>query len=129
MKKPSPIPNGLKSTTTYWYSVAYLDTGTSNEPKTKWKESSSFTVVGDFYTYWKKKGVSTATYSNKTKLQNGAKVGEVVQLKNKNGKWFHSIIITGGSKGDRTYCGHTSNRKDYPIKKLSGAVSYRGLKF
>lgn len=130
MTKPSPIPAGLNETSKYWYSVRYLDgAGNANEPRYKWRESSSFTVVGDFYSYWKSKGITTKSYSSKTKLQNGAKIGEVVQLKNGDGKWFHSIIITGGNKGDRTYCGHSSNRKDYPVKKISDAVSYRGLKF
>lgn len=95
----------------------------------KWKESSSFINVADFYTYWKNRGIKTASYSSKAKLQNGVSVGDVVQLKNGKGKWFHSIIITGGSKGARTYCGHTKNRKDEPVKNISGAVSYRSLKF
>lgn len=128
MTKPSSIPTGVKGTTKYWYSVRYEEWHT-NHYVYKWKESSSFINVADFYTYWKNRGIKTASYSSKAKLQNGVSVGDVVQLKNGKGKWFHSIIITGGSKGARTYCGHTKNRKDEPVKNISGAVSYRSLKF
>lgn len=127
MTKPSSIPTGIKSTTTYWYSVRYLDG--NNEVHYKWKESSSFIRVADFYTYWKGKGITTASYSTKAKLQNGAAIGDVVQLKNGDGKWYHSIIITGGTKGDRTYCAHSKNRSDESVSGISGAVSYRALKF
>lgn len=119
---------GVNETKKYWYSIRYEEWH-GNSSVYRWKESTSFIRVGDFYTYWKNKGITTTSYSNKTKLQNGAAIGEVIQLKNGDGKWFHSIIITGGSKGDRLYCGHSSNRKDYPVKKISGAVSFRGLKF
>ncbi|MCB6993889.1 amidase domain-containing protein [bacterium 210820-DFI.6.37] len=127
MTKPSTIPTGVKDTTKYWYSVRYL-TG-NNEMHYNWKESSSFIRVSDFYTYWKNKGITTASYSTKTKLQNGAAIGDVVQLKNGNGKWYHSIIITGGSKGNRTYSGHSNNCVNKQVSKISGAVSYRALKF
>lgn len=46
MTKPSSIPTGVKSTTSYWYSVRYLDG--NNEMHYKWKESSSFIRVADF---------------------------------------------------------------------------------
>lgn len=128
MSKPSSIPVGVKDTTKYWYSVRYEEWHT-NHYIYRWKESTSFIRVSDFYTYWKNKGIATASYSSKAKLQNGAKIGDVVQLKKGDGKWFHSIIITGGSKGARKYCGHSKDRLDEPVKNISGAVSYRALKF
>ena len=128
MTTPSYIPTGIKETTAYWYSVQY-NPGYPNDAHYKWKESTSFIRVSDFYTYWKKKGETVKSYSNKSQLQNGASIGEVVQIKNGGGKWCHSIIITGGSKGARTYCGHSTNRKDEPVKNISNAVSYRGIKF
>ena len=127
MTKPSSIPTGVKSTTSYWYSVRYLDG--NNEMHYKWKESSSFIRVADFYTYWKNKGITTASYSTKTKLQNGAAIGDVVQLKNGDGKWYHSIIITGGTKGARKFSAHSTNYVDRNVSAISGAVSYRALKF
>lgn len=128
MYKPSPTPTGVKNTTKYWYSVRYEDWH-ANHYIHRWKESTSFIRVSDFYMYWKNKGIKTASYSIKSKLQNDAAIGDVIQLKNGSGKWFHSIIITGGSKGARKYCGHSSNRLDEPVKNISGSVSYRALKF
>lgn len=128
MSKPSTISTGVKQTTKYWYSVRYEDWHT-NHYIYKWNESTSFIRVSDFYTYWKNKGIQTVSYSSKAKLQKGVVIGDVVQLKNGNGKWFHSIIITGGSKGARKYCGHSSNRLDEPVKNISGSVSYRVLQF
>lgn len=128
MTKPSTVPIGIKETTSYWYSVRYKEWH-GNSYVYKWNESTSFIRVADFYTYWKNKGITTASYSSKEKLQNGAAIGDVVQLKNGDGKWFHSIIITGGTKGAREYCGHSSKRLDEPVKNISGAVSYRALKF
>lgn len=128
MKKPSTIPTGINETTKYWYSVRYDDCRTNNIIY-RWKESTSFIRVTDFFTYWKNKGISTAYYSTKKAAQNGAVIGDVVQLKNGDGRWFHSIIITGGSKGNRTFCAHSDSYKDKPVSKISGAVSYRSLKF
>lgn len=128
MTKPQWIQEGVKDTTNYWYSVRYEEWHTNNYVY-RWKESSSFIRVADFYSYWKNKGIKTASYSTKAKLQDGVSIGDVVQLKNGDGKWFHSIIITGGTKGSRTYCGHSYARKDEPVKNISGAVSYRALEF
>lgn len=129
MKKPSSVPEGVKDTTKYWYSVKYQADYRNNNPVYAWKETTSFTRVADFYTYWKNKNITTASYSSKAKLQNGASVGDVVQLKNGDGKYFHSIIITGGSKGNRTYCAHSHNKLDAYVKNISDVVAYRALKF
>lgn len=128
MKKPSPVPTGIKSTTTHWYSIRYEEWHTNNYVY-RWNESTSFIRVTDFFTYWKNNGISTAYYSSKNAAQNGAVIGDVVQLKNGSGKWFHSIIITGGKKGALTYCGHSINRLDEPLKNISDVVLYRALKF
>lgn len=128
MKKPSPVPIGIKSTTTHWYSIRYEEWHTNNYVY-RWNESTSFIRVTDFFTYWKNNGISTAYYSTKNAAQNGAAIGDVVQLKNGDGKWYHSIIITGGSKGNRTFCAHSDPHKDKPVSGISGAVSYRSLKF
>ena len=125
MKKPSGTLPLIKKTTNYWYSVRFPN----GRESFTYRESSSFINVGDFYTYWKQHGVKTVQYSTKKKLQNGVVLGNVVQLKNGKGKWFHSIIITGGEKGARTYCGHSKPSLDQPISKISTAVAYRAIKF
>lgn len=128
MSTPKSIPEGVKSSTKHWYSLRYQEWHANNYVY-RWRETTSFIRVSDFFTYWEKKGIKKVNYPSKAKLQNGVAVGDVVQLKNGNGKWFHTIIITGGSKGNRKYCGHSSNRLDEPVKNISGAVSYRALKF
>lgn len=124
MTKPSTIPTGITGSVNHWYSVRYTSNGTY-----KWKESSSFINVLDFYTYWKNKGITTASYSSKAALKNGAGVSNIVQLKNGSGKWYHSIIITGGVGDRMTYCCHTGDVEGGLIDNISGAVSYRALKF
>ena len=75
------------------------------------------------------KGIKSKSYANKTKLQNGVHKGDVVQSKNGDGKWFHTIIITAGKKGNWKYCGHTNNRLDYQVEKISNATAFRALEF
>lgn len=128
MKKPSSIPLGLKTTTSYWYSVRY-----KHEHATyweyKWKESTSFVNVGDLYTYCKNNGATIKTYTSLSSLQNNAKLGDIVQLKSSEGNWYHSIIITGGSAGDRSYCSHTRDRSDRDVSTLTGVSSFRIIRF
>lgn len=121
MTKPADIGQRITKTTKYWY-VARTPNGKASY---RYDESSSFINVSDFYTYWINHEITAVSYSTKVKLQGGAIPGDVVQLKNGDGKWFHSIIITGGSKGARTYCVHSNNIKDAKVANISGAVSYR----
>lgn len=65
----------------------------------------------------------------KQNFKMGVHKGDVVQLKNGDGKWFHTIIITAGKKGNWKYCGHTNNRLDYPVEKISNATAFRELEF
>ena len=113
----------IYETTSYWYSMH------SPSIKDKFYVSTSFIRVRDFYTYWKTRGALVTTGLTKAQLQSKAQKGDIVQLKNAEGSWYHSIIITSGSKGSWKYCGHTSNRKDYPVKDITGAAQYRILRF
>lgn len=119
-KKPAKY-----ETTKYWYSYHY----TSVSPYHRYKQSTSFIRVSDFYTYWKNKGAKVISCKNRSTLQDKAKLGDVVQLskKNSSGKnvYYHTIIITDGKKGNWKYCGRTNNVKDAPISKIASTNSFR----
>jgi hypothetical protein len=124
MKKPSTVSTGLVSSTSYWYSIRYEDWHGNNYVY-KWNESSSFVNVSDLATYLiNNVAVTITTTPYLSTVQNSAKPGDIVQLKNSGGEWYHSIIITGGSSGNRTYCGHSTNRLDANLSNVS-ASSYR----
>lgn len=89
----------------------------------KWKWSSSFNNVGDFYSYWKKQGATCSSGMSLDSIQKELKLGDIVQIYDTNSNhrcFYHSIIITAGKKGDWKYSGHTSPRKDYPLEKITG---------
>ena len=112
-------------TTKYCYSYHY----TSTNPYHRYKQSTSFIRVSDFYTYWKNKGATVISCKNRSTLQDKAKLGDVVQLskKNSSGKmaYYHTIIITGGKKGDWKYSGRTNNVKDASVSKIASTNSFR----
>jgi hypothetical protein len=128
MKKPSSPAIGITNTTKYWYSIKYQEWHT-NSYVNRWKETSSWIGVADFYKYCVSKGAKIITCNTLKSLQNTAKVGDIVQLKKSGGSWYHSIIISSGTKGNLNYCGHTSNRKNYPVSKITGSVQYRIIRF
>lgn len=121
MKRPSGLlTTGIYSTTSYWYSERYEEWH-GNNSVTKWDESSSFVNVDDLATYLvNNTTVSITTTYNKSDVQN-ASIGDIVQLQNSGGDWHHSIIITGGSSGNRTYSAHSTNRLDYAVDNLSSS--------
>lgn len=127
MKKPSNYKTlgSMYGTTSYWYSMHWTEVS----PYHRYGISSSFVNVGDFYTYWKTRGALVESGLTKAQLQSKAKKGDIVQLRNNNGSWYHTIIITAGSKGAWKYSGHSSARLDYAISNISSSVTYRILRF
>lgn len=112
-------------TTKYWYSYHY----TSSNPYHRYKQSTAFMRVSDFYTYWKNKGANIISCKNRTTLQDKAKLGDVVQLakKNSSGKtvYYHTIIITGGKKGDWKYSARSNSAVDASISKIASTNTFR----
>lgn len=106
-------------TTKYWYSYHY----TSTNPVHRYKQSTSFMRVSDFYTYWKNHGATIISCKNKNELQSKAKKGDIVQLKNNS--WYHSIIISRGSKGAWKYAAHDNDHKAAKISSISNKNSFR----
>ena len=85
--------------------------------------------VSDFYTYWKNKGANIISCKNRTTLQDKAKLGDVVQFakKNSSGKtvYYHTIIITGGKKGDWKYSARSNSAGDASISKIASTNTFR----
>ncbi|MFR1769613.1 RHS repeat domain-containing protein [Anaerostipes sp.] len=67
MKKPLFLfhRRRISRTTSYWYSIKRQEYHGNYGPPTHWKESSSWTAVKDFYTYWKKHGAKIIFCSSK----------------------------------------------------------------
>ena len=131
MKKPKSINEGITKTTNYWYSIRYKEWHT-NTYCYQWNESSSFINVNDLYDYAVTKGntVTKIFCNTKNDLQSKAKIGDIVQLKNKDGRWYHSIIITAGKKGNYSYAGHTNDNSKTPIKDINNkVVKWRIIRF
>ena len=128
MKKPSNPSTGITKTTKYWYSIRYQEWHTNNYVY-RWKESSSWINVADFYTYCVSKGAKIIKCNSLKSLQNTAKVGDIVQLKKSGGSWYHSIIISSGVKGNLKYCGHTANRRNRSVSKIEDVAEYRIIRF
>lgn len=129
MRNPSYVREGITNTTSYWYSIRYEEWHTNNYVY-RWKTSTSWINVDALYSYSVKHGAAVYTYNSLSGIQNNARIGDVVQLKNAKGNWYHSIIITGGTRGNYTYCGHTTSRKNYPLKLIKdNDTSYRIIRF
>lgn len=127
MKKPSTVPTGVYDTTAYWYSIKYEEWHT-NTAVPAWNESSSWIGVDDLYTYCKNRGAKVAQFSSLASLKNNIEVGDVVQLKNEDGNWYHSVIISDYSNGEYKYCGHSYDRLNASVNNL-GAGAYRYIRF
>lgn len=126
-KKPSPIKTGITSTTSYWYSDRYQEWRT-NYYVYRWKESSSWIGVSNFYSYWSKY-LNTTTSSSKSTIRSNAKVGDVIQFKNSDGRWYHSMIVTKKTSSDIYLSGHSNNSLDKPFGDITKNSSYRVIKF
>lgn len=128
MKKPSSPKPGITSTTDYWYSIRYEDWH-GNSYSYKWKESTSWINVGAFYTHCISSGARYIYCNSLKKVQDSARLSDIVQLKNKSGNWHHSIIITNGCKGSFQYSAHSDNQCDKPLSHITGELAYRIIRF
>lgn len=126
--KSMTAPSNLSSkpqanvTSKYWYNK-WVDVGAGISYRKEPRYSTGWTGVVDFHGYWKSKGATVKNYSTMSSLQNSAQLGDIVQLRSSKG-WYHSIIITSGSKGKWKYCANTKDRPDYPLSEAT-ASSYR----
>lgn len=122
MESPRDIPLGIYDTTKYWYSEP---TGAT------WRESTSWINVDDLYTYCiKEANAERHEYASLSALKQGVQVGDVVQIGNRSGEWYHSIFISDySSKDGYLYCAHSSFADDKPISGLAENNKYRVIRF
>ena len=83
-----------------------------------WKLSTTWIRVRELYSYWKKKGAQIIKCKTVDKLQEKAKIGDIIQLHDPDKGWHHSIIISRGSKGKFKYAGHNTNHKAADLNKI-----------
>ena len=118
---------GRISNTKYWQNrkITY---GKSK----RWTYTTSFTTVGGFYKHWnsyvikdkKKKTVLYTSLKKDSPIQKKLKKGDIVQMR-QGKEWVHSVIITGGKKGDWNFSCHTYDCQNRPLKLASGMNTYR----
>ncbi|MCC9625371.1 amidase domain-containing protein [Thalassospira sp. MA62] len=127
-RKPSSVPTGITNTTSYWYSDRYEEWRT-NHYAYAWKESSSWIGVVDFHTYWSKYVTVTAPTTSKTTIRNQATLGDILQFKNAEGRWFHSMIVTKRESKEIYLAGHTVPSLDKAFAETSGGTAFRLIRF
>lgn len=123
--RPASSSGGQVITTSQWYNYVEYDLYT-----TLFWVSTSFNNVDNFYAYLVlNRPVSVYDNLDFNGLVGQIKIGDVVQLCNSAGTWYHTIIITGYKDGVFTYCGHTNDRLDYSVETLrTGNSSYRVIR-
>lgn len=128
MEYPRTIPNGIYDTTSYWYSTWYYEGSVR-----MYNESSSFIGVQALCDYLEDNGICydtmISTAAGLDDVQDEASIGDIIQLKYAGGDYSHSIIITGGRKGNLRYSGHTNNRNNVKLSTLedTGISRYRTI--
>ncbi|MCR1934737.1 amidase domain-containing protein [Clostridium tepidum] len=82
--------------------------------------SNAWIRVINFYSYMRNNRYTFGgDYSSNSRL------GDVIQLYNKNKvNWTHSVIITGSTGHGWLYRGHSSNRLNYPIANVYPSSTY-----
>lgn len=126
-KKPSSIPTGSYETTSYWYQDSYYACTGSNSCYWRSKDSTSYIRVTDFYSYWTKQGMSAVTSSSQSTIINNAIVGDVVQFRKSDGRWFHSVLVNRKANDTIYIASNTSDYYDKNFKNTSENM-YRVIK-
>lgn len=124
MDKPSTIFNGVYETTDYWYT--HLKSTAVSPDRT----STSWTNVDDFASYAVYQVGAYMYYATSfNDLQQKVRIGDIVQICDASGNWYHSVIITGTDEDGYTYSAHSNNRRDASLSKLSTENRWRIIRF
>lgn len=122
--EPNPLPQGVMDTIQYWYNRKV------SSPVFTPRSSSSWIRVPDLYGFCVyNAGALGISCTSRNDLQQRAIIGDIVQLGNSSGDWYHTIIITSGTKGNYNYCGHTSNRDNHPVSDIPDTNKFRIIRF
>ncbi|WP_010098374.1 amidase domain-containing protein [Ornithinibacillus scapharcae] len=116
--KPSPVPTGIKATTSHWYSDRYQEWRT-NHYVYRWKESTSWIRVADFYTYWSKY-IPQRNYTGNSSVISYASLGDIVLFREAStGRRYHATIVTKKANGTVYLTYHTNDTLNKNIKNIS----------
>ncbi|WP_282802586.1 amidase domain-containing protein [Secundilactobacillus kimchicus] len=82
--------------------------------------TTSWSTVNGFWKFWVGHGkLSHFTTSNMKKVQKKAKLGDIIQFKDKRAGWFHTAIVSKKNKHGVYYASHTKNFFRKPLKKCN----------
>lgn len=74
--------------------------------------------------------MSSNGYISSSTTNKNAKLGDIVQLYNSSaGTFTHSVILTGKNSSGWLYCGHSSNRRDYPLANVYPGSNYTKIRY
>jgi hypothetical protein len=115
------------------YATHYPDWYMDQVSNYQFKWSHSWTVVGDFYSYWvSTRGHSHKTFTGHDGIASYADVGDILQLYDQDGSkgWYHTVIITKISGDNVYYAAHSDNHKYKDLDKVNGYDNdFRVIKF
>lgn len=106
---PYPFPQGIVSTSSYWYY------GSAGSMSTSWMQ------VADFNSYWSRHA-SIYNYALVSTAISRMSGGDAVLLRHTStGVAYHAIFITYSNGSSATYCGHTNNAYDKSVGGIDDA--------
>ena len=89
--------------------------------------SKSWVNVNSFYTYWTKyKHLKHFSTRKQSYVIHHARLGDIIQFKDKSEKWFHTAIITKKTRHEVYYSCHTANVFNKPLRKCNKGHFRRG---
>lgn len=108
----APKQIGHESTTDKWYCDLFSEWH-GNYEYVDYGYSTSWSVAGDFYAYWRNQCASSGSAYSSSSVLARTTAGSVIHLVSlETGKIYHSIILTRKSGGTATYCAHSFDRLD-----------------
>lgn len=110
----------IKETTSYWY---YRGNASTYATSTSWLRCSGGS--GTFLGYWKNHS-KYSTYNSLSDARKNCKVGDVIQICDKNYKIHHSVICVTKTNNDIYCASHTS---DYMYKSLESITDSANKKY
>lgn len=124
-----PKQVGHENTTTKWYCELFGEWH-GNYQYFDYGYSTTWTVAGDFYTYWSRYANAGRATNLRTVISNTS-AGSVVQLEDpQTGILYHTIIITRNSGGVAEYCAHSRERLDENLNIIDDTANdFRYINF